>query len=98
MSLCDQGTSDLAITYVGTWKYFKAILIEVSLRLWIHINKYLTFWNTNLIFVYFFNCLLQPFSQDYNLVAHTIQVVFVNITHKLQNIQGPPNTFFWKML
>ncbi|TMW44538.1 hypothetical protein DOY81_010383, partial [Sarcophaga bullata] len=30
MSLCDQGTSDLAITYVGTWKYFKAILIEVA--------------------------------------------------------------------
>ncbi|KAM7347465.1 pickpocket 28 [Cochliomyia hominivorax] len=30
MSLCDQASGDLAMTYVGTWKYFKAILIEVA--------------------------------------------------------------------
>ncbi|XP_030378904.1 pickpocket protein 28 [Scaptodrosophila lebanonensis] len=29
MSLCDQG-GDLTISYIGTWKYFKAILVEVA--------------------------------------------------------------------
>ncbi|EDW26974.1 GL16515 [Drosophila persimilis] len=29
MGLCDQG-GDLTISYIGTWKYFKAILVEVA--------------------------------------------------------------------
>lgn len=29
MGLCDQG-ADTSISYIGTWKYFKAILLEVA--------------------------------------------------------------------
>lgn len=37
MSLCDQESNDVVMTYLGFWKYFKAILIEVSLYV-LHIN------------------------------------------------------------
>ncbi|XP_075157996.1 pickpocket 28 [Haematobia irritans] len=30
MSLCEQESDDLVITYLGFWKYFKAILVEVA--------------------------------------------------------------------
>ncbi|XP_061391274.1 pickpocket protein 28-like [Musca vetustissima] len=30
MSLCDQEANDVVMTYLGFWKYFKAILIEVA--------------------------------------------------------------------
>ena len=44
--------------------------------------------DSHLVFiVYIHNCSLQPFSQDYNLVSHTTNVLCVNFMYDWRNIQ-----------